>query len=92
MHQTVITLATPVAVMALVELAKRLGVTGAWSALVAVILGTAISVVEYTVRIPAAYLSPDGVYSAAATGIILGLTASGLYNVTSTYKAKRAAE
>ena len=83
-------LATPLVVLALVNLAKRLGLSGAGPlALLAVVLGVLLALGDY------AALSGDphtaaGWYTAGATGLILGLTAAGLYDVASTIGAKTA--
>jgi len=73
-------LATPLVVLALVNLGKSLGVTGRWSALLAVLLGVALAVADY-VFLGDGTIAAAGVYTACATGLILGLTAAGLYDV-----------
>ena len=70
---TALTLATVPAILAIVQLGKSLGLSGKWSALVAVILGVLLSVATYL-------LSAYGWYQAAASGLILGLSAAGLYD------------
>lgn len=70
-----VTLATVPAILALVNLAKSFGISGKWATLLAVILGMAISVIE-------AVASGGAIYPAAATGLVLGLSASGLYDAT----------
>lgn len=70
---TALTLASVPAILALVQLAKSLGLSGKWSALVAVILGVLLNVATYA-------LGDYGLYQAAASGLILGLSAAGLYD------------
>ena len=71
----VVAIATAPAVLALVNLLKGLGLSGRWSALVAVLLGVAITA-------GGAYLPPD-VWRTIAEGLVLGLAAAGLYDVAS---------
>lgn len=80
----VVAIATAPAVLALVNLLKGLGLSGRWSALVAVLLGVAITA-------GGAYL-PSDVWQTIAEGLVLGLAAAGLYDVASrdTYTPERA--
>ena len=71
----VTTIATVPAIVALVNLVKGLGLSGKWSALVAVLLGVAVNV-AISLWGSAAW------FEAAATGLILGLGAAGLYDLT----------
>lgn len=80
---TIVTLATVPAILALVNLAKGLGLSGKWSALVAFVLGIAISLGDYFFTV--AEQTSAGAYSAAVAGAILGLSASGLYDVASQF-------
>ena len=74
-------LATPLVVIALVNLAKRLGLSGAGPlALLAVILGVGLALGDY-LALGGQPATTAGVYTAIATGLILGLTAAGLYDV-----------
>ena len=74
-------LATPLVVIALVNLAKRLGMAGAGPlALLAVILGIGLALGDY-LALGGQPATTAGVYTAIATGLILGLTAAGLYDV-----------
>lgn len=82
--EPVIILATAPAIVALVNLCKRFGLTGAWSALVAVVLGVALAVGDYL-------WGASGLYQAAAGGLLLGLAAAGLYDLTSGGTAARRA-
>ena len=70
---TALTLATVPAILAIVQLGKSLGLSGKWSALVAVALGIALNIAQYA-------LGDLGWYQAAASGLILGLSAAGLYD------------
>lgn len=70
---TVIALATPAAVLALVTLAKRAGLPTPLAAPLAVALGVALALADH-------YLAGSGGYSAAASGLLLGLAASGVYD------------
>lgn len=81
--EAITTLATIPAVLALVELAKRFGVEGRWNMLLAVLLGVFIQVGEYAVYAVDGY-SAVGWYQALATGLVLGLSASGLYDAAQT--------
>lgn len=71
----VVAIATAPAVLALVNLLKGLGLSGRWSALVAVLLGVAITA-------GGVYLPAD-VWQTVAEGLVLGLAAAGLYDVAS---------
>lgn len=86
MSPAIVTLATIPAILGLVNLAKQWGVQGRWSALLAVCLGVAVAVVEYLTG-AGVVVTTAGVYSAVATGLILGLSASGLYDATATTAA-----
>ncbi|AXH48597.1 holin [Microbacterium phage Sansa] len=73
--ETVATLATVPAVIALVTLFKDLGLPSKLSPLVAVVLGVALSVLS------ALALGPIGnLYETISLGVILGLSAAGLYD------------
>lgn len=82
MFEVVTLLATIPAVLALVNLLKKFGVTGKWSILTAVILGIVLQLLDYGFLEQSH--SPQGWYSAAAAGLVLGLSASGLYDVAET--------
>lgn len=66
-------LATPFAVIGLVNLLKQFGVQGKWSALVAVLLAVAIVAAEAW--------APGEVYDVLSRGVILGLASAGLYDL-----------
>lgn len=68
-----VTLATAPAVLALVTLAKDLGLPTKLSAPLAVVLGVILAVADHA-------LAGSGIYAAAAGGLLLGLGASGLYD------------
>ena len=72
---TVTLIATVPAILALVNLAKRFGVRDTLSLALAVVLGVALNLGDY-------FWSGAGWYSAATQGLILGLGAAGLYDVT----------
>lgn len=65
------------AIVALVNLAKRLGLTDELALISAVVLGIAINTANY-------YLASNGGYQAAIEGLLLGLAAAGLYDVAKT--------
>lgn len=71
----IMTIASVPAIVALVNLAKSLGLNGKLSALVAVVLGVALNVATV-----AAAESP--IFEAASQGLLLGLAAAGLYDLT----------
>lgn len=75
MTPEIITIASIPAILALTNLAKSLGLSGKVSALLAVVLGIALAVGQYE-------LAGFGWYQAAAQGLILGLSAAGLYDVS----------
>ena len=70
----VVTIASVPAIVALVNMAKGLGLNGKLSALVAVILGVGLNVAAV-----AAAGSP--IFEAASQGLLLGLAAAGLYDL-----------
>lgn len=72
---TVTLIATVPAILALVNLAKRFGIKDQWATLLAVVLGVVLNLGDY-------FWSGAGWYSAATQGLILGLGAAGLYDVT----------
>ena len=70
-----LTLATAPAVLAIVNLLKGLGLGGKWPALAAVLIAVAINLgVEF--------LGDQPAFIATASGLILGLSAAGLYDMT----------
>lgn len=78
--ETAITLASVPAVLAIVNLMKSFGVKGKYAALAAVAVGVVLNLaVELAGQSPA--------FQAAATGLILGLSAAGLYDATNTTPA-----
>jgi flagellar biosynthesis protein FliR len=64
-------------VIALVNLLKGIGLSGKWSALVAVVIGVALAVADFV-------FGSTGLYVAAIGGLKIGLGAAGLYDVTTT--------
>ena len=77
----IMTLATIPAILAVVNLAKTLGLKGKWSALLAVILGALFALADTYVLY--GIVSPRVTLAQAITGLITGLSAAGLYDVTS---------
>lgn len=67
-------LLTVPAIVALTNLAKRTGLPARWAPLVSVLAGVAVACGD-------AYSTGAGYLDAVARGIILGLTASGLYDL-----------
>lgn len=67
-------LATPLVILALVNLAKKFGVEGRWSMLLAVVLGVALAVAD-------GLLAGNQVYHLASDGLLIGLSAAGLYDL-----------
>lgn len=75
------TLATVPAVIALVNLLKyTFNINGRYSAIIAVIIGVGLNIANYA-------LGDAGWYQAACQGLILGLSGSGLYDITNTASA-----
>lgn len=70
---TALTLASVPAVLAMVNLAKSFGLSGKFSVLVSVMVATTFSVSTWI-------WGDHPAFQAVATGIILGLSASGLYD------------
>lgn len=67
-------LLTVPAIVALTNLAKRTGIPSKWAPLVSVLAGVAVACGD-------AYSTGSGYLDAVARGIVLGLTASGLYDL-----------
>lgn len=74
--ETTVLLSVP-AIVALTTLAKRLGVRGQWSMLVAVVLGGCLAAAQH-------YLGGDPGFQAIAQGVLLGLSAAGLFDAAKT--------
>lgn len=72
---TVTVIATVPAILALVNLGKRLGIGGEVSLALAVLLGVLLNLADF-------YWSGQQWYAAAVQGLILGLGAAGLYDIT----------
>ena len=73
---TVTTLATIPAVLALTNVFKAFGIEGKWATLTAIILGVGVVA-------GGTYVDP-GVWQTVTEGLILGLGAAGVYDVAST--------
>lgn len=71
----VTTIATVPAIVALTNLIKLLGVDGKWSALVAVLLGASLALASWA-------LAGTGWWEQVSSGLLLGLAAAGLYDLT----------
>jgi hypothetical protein len=82
--QTVTLLATVPAILAIVNFLKGQGLKSNLAIVAAVVLGVVLNVADY-------YLASSGAYQAAAQGLILGLGAAGLYDVTKQPEAISAA-
>lgn len=85
MIDLVTSLATVPAIVALVNLLKGVGLTGRWSALVAVALGIGLSVATWA-------WADYAWWTAASSGMLLGLGAAGLYDLAPQSDARRAVE
>ena len=68
-------------VVAVVNLLKQLGVTGKWSLVAAVVVGAALNVANF-------YLADVGAYQAAVTGVMVGLGAAGIYDLSAATSPK----
>ena len=75
MIETVTLVATVPAIVALTNLGKRLGLPSRAALLLAVLLGVGLSLAQWA-------WAGLGWYDAAANGLILGLGAAGLYDMT----------
>lgn len=75
MLDSIVTLASIPAIVAMVNLLKGLGVQGKWSLVAAVVLGVAFSVLGEV-------FGGNTIFEAAQSGLLLGLGAAGLYDVT----------
>ena len=71
----VVVAATVPAILALVNFAKGLGLSSKLAMLLAVILGGGLSYADYA-------FGTTGVYNAIVQGILLGLGAAGLYDIS----------
>lgn len=74
---TLTTILSVPAVLAIVELAKKFGVVGKWALLLAVVVAVALNVASYL-------WSASGLYAAIVAGLLLGLAAAGLYDAAKT--------
>ena len=78
-------IATVPAILALVNLSKSFGVTGKWAALVAVLLGVGINLAQWA-------WADAAWFTAATSGLLLGLGAAGLYDITPPAEGKKEEE
>ena len=74
---TLTTIASVPAVLALVNIAKSAGLSGRWAPLAAIIIAV-------TVNLAGHFLAGNEAYNATIQGIMLGLAAAGIYDVTGT--------
>lgn len=81
----VTTIATVPAIVALTNLVKLLGIGGKWSALVAVLLGASLALASWA-------LAGTGWWEQLSSGLLLGLAAAGLYDLTPGEAPRRAME
>ena len=75
MELELVTLATPLVILALVNLFKSFGVKGKWSMLLAVVLGVLLAVSD-------GLFAANLLYSYISNGLVLGLSAAGLYDMS----------
>jgi len=80
---TILTLASVPAILAIVQLLKNAGVVvGKWAALVSLALGIIFTLADYGFL--GGVQTPAGWYGAVLAGVVLGLSASGVYEVAKT--------
>ena len=77
----IVSIATVPAIVALVNLGKRFGLDGKWAILLAVALGVLLSLAMWA-------WSDEPWFGAASSGLLLGLGASGLYDLTNQASTK----
>ena len=81
-------LATPLVILALVNLGKSIGINGKASLVLSVVLGVVFAVTD-------GLLAASVIYQYVSNGLLLGLSAAGLYDVSvsaGSYRAKRSIE
>ncbi len=81
-------LATPLVILALVNLGKSSGINGKASLVLSVVLGVVFAVTD-------GLLAANVIYQYVSNGLLLGLSAAGLYDVSvsvGSYQAKRSIE
>ena len=81
----IVSIATVPAIVALVNLGKRFGLDGKWAILLAVALGVLLSLAMWA-------WSDEPWFGAASSGLLLGLGASGLYDLTNQAQLDAAGE
>ena len=76
-------------VIALVTVAKQTfpAVSGRWSTLLAVVLGVVIGIGEHVFTATEA-ITASGIYGAGAAGLLVGLGASGVYDISQNMGSK----
>lgn len=75
------TLLSVPAVVAIVQLGKAFGLAGKWALAAAIVVAVALNVVSYL-------WSTSGLFAAIVAGLLLGLSAAGLYDVAKTAAPK----
>ena len=71
---TITTLASPVAVLAIVNLLKQITPLGKWAALVAVLIGVLVTLAPH-------FIDAE-LWKLLSSGVILGITAAGLFDMS----------
>ena len=74
---TLTTILSVPAVVAIVALLKSFGVSGKWALLAALVVAVALNVADYL-------WSASGLYAVVVSGLLTGLAAAGLYDVAQT--------
>ena len=78
----VVTLATVPAILALVTVAKDLGLPSKLATVAAIVFGITLAVADYL-------FASEGLYQAVSEGLILALGAAGLYDLRKGYTGTR---
>jgi hypothetical protein len=78
---TALLIALMPAILGLVNFVKALGVTGKALTIISMLIGAVMAV--------AAQLLPAGIFQVAYNGLIIGLAASGLYDVAAMFAARK---
>ncbi len=79
---TALLLALMPAILGLVNFVKALGVEGKALTIISMVIGIVVAI--------AAQLLPAGIFQIAFNGLIIGLAASGLYDIANMFSARRA--
>lgn len=81
MMEYLLTIFSVPGVIALVNLAKKFGVKGRWAQLAAVIIGALLGLLS-TWAVAEVAIGARELINGAAQGIIIGLSAAGIYDLT----------